>query len=76
MTPLKTVRKSIRMTERDYEFIESLPGADFSDKLCYMIRTMREQEKVNINEQNQIMVRLDDIEALIHQLASGQAKET
>lgn len=73
MTPLKTVKKSIRMTERDYEFVESLPGADFSDKLCNLIRMMREQGKETST--NQIIARLDDIETLVRQMASGHAKE-
>ena len=72
MTPLKTVRKSIRMTERDYEFVESLPGADFSDKLCTLIRMMREQKKEEDLSSNQIMSRLNDIEALVRAMASGQ----
>lgn len=73
MTPLKTVKKSIRMTERDYEFVESLPGADFSDKLCNLIRMTKEQEKESST--NQIIARLDEIETLVRQMASGQAKE-
>ena len=73
MTPLKTVRKTIRMTERDYEFVESLPGTDFSDKLCYLIRIMKEQGKEMSS--NQIMARLDDIEALVKQTISSQSKE-
>ena len=73
MTPLKTVRKSIRMTERDYEFINSLPGTDFSDKLSGLINMMREQKKETAT--NQIMARLDDIEALVKQTISSQTKE-
>lgn len=73
MTPLKTVRKSVRMTERDYEFIESLPGTDFSDKLCYLISRMREQGKETSTDQ--IMARLNNIELLIQQRISSQSKE-
>ena len=73
MTPLKTVRKTIRMTERDYEVVESLPGTDFSDKLCYLIKMMKEQGKESSTDQ--IMARLDDIEALVKQTISSQTKE-
>lgn len=76
MTPLKSVKKTIRLTEKDYNFVEALPGTDFSDKLCYLIRTMREQGKEKDSSSDQIIARLDDIEALVRQMASGQGKET
>lgn len=75
MTPLKTVKKSIRLTEKDYNFIEALPGNDFSSKLCALISQVREQQKnpVELSPKEMIM-RFDNIESLLLQVSQNLDK--
>lgn len=69
MTPLKIVKKTIRLTERDYNFIETLPGTDFSDKLCNLISQMREQKENTVELSPKEMVpRFEHIDNLLLQI--------
>ena len=69
MTPLKIVKKTIRLTEKDYDFIEALPGRDFSGKLCSLIEQVRTQKENTVELSPKEMVpRFEHIDNLLLQI--------
>lgn len=75
MTPLKIVKKTIRLTEKDYDFIEALPGRDFSGKLCSLIEQVRTQKENTVELSHEEMVaRFDNFEKLLLQVSQNLDK--